>query len=328
MQNIFVITHANDLDGICSAALVRMKYGTSTDNIFFTDYSDARVRYAFGRVSKLAKSMDSVFITDFAAEKYHERYFMKVIGTLRRRGVNVIWLDHHPWPKSAERIAKLCNLAVFGESSMCATDIAAKIMDLNEPGVSQMVAIVHRADFAIYARDKAENMLTEKYGTLIVYYDMFGAAKMNMGLRRLVAFVCKDKLVHVFDNKLADRLELESDRNIAACLKQVKYAGKGIAVAFISGKHFLNKQNALMRMKNKRKNSIVMLVDTDTGKGSIRNRKNSGKDISKLAAALGGGGHPHAAGFTLKKDYRLKTEHGRKSLLKEIEDAAKSLRLC
>ena len=63
-KNVFVITHANDLDGIASAALLRMKYNMPLQNLFFTDYSDKWLKYAVSGIERKAKNNGIIFITD------------------------------------------------------------------------------------------------------------------------------------------------------------------------------------------------------------------------------------------------------------------------
>ncbi|MGC8629264.1 MAG: DHHA1 domain-containing protein, partial [Candidatus Micrarchaeia archaeon] len=78
----------------------------------------------------------------------------------------------------------------------------------------------------------------------------------------------------------------------------------------------------LEKLFEKSGKEVVIAINVDKGKASIRSKT---KDISKLAALLGGGGHPHAAGFPIKNAYDLKTEKGRQSFLKLLAKKAKML---
>ena len=67
---------------------------------------------------------------------------------------------------------------------------------------------------------------------------------------------------------------------------------------------------------------IAVYINTDDLHGHIRTKKS---DCVKLANYLGGGGHPHAAGFTLKKKYNFSKESERKNFAMLINKKAKEL---
>ena len=96
---------------------------------------------------------------------------------------------------------------------------------------------------------------------------------------------------------------------------------KDIAIGFSSDK--ICYDDALEALRNKSGKDIIILVDYDKNKASIRAQH---KNIMPLALALGGGGHPHAAGFSIK-GINLKSKKGRKQIINKIISKAKEAKI-
>ena len=128
MQNIFVISHSSDIDGVGSAALVRAKYGVPSKNMLFTNYSKESVEYVEKQMKgRYTKGM-TLFLADLGVNERIIGNFLRIVDNVKKRSGTVIWFDHHPWTKgSVKKLAGRCDVAIVGENKdYCATEITYK----------------------------------------------------------------------------------------------------------------------------------------------------------------------------------------------------------
>ena len=315
-----MITHSEDLDGIASAVMLRLKYKMPLSNLFFADHSTKTLDYAFDGVERRAKPGDLIFITDLSPDTSTVAYLKRRVLKLKKRGCTFIWLDHHPWAKDNSELARLCYIAVFGESSTCATEIAQKALNLHGSYAKRLADIVHVSDFALMPRSKAEATLLRNYDRALVYCNTLPIKRTNSGLRSVVREIGSGRIRNRLVDSAAGKLEKMSSINTAAMLRDLRYIRNSIAVGFSGSEIFSDEAKEKMFAQSRK--DIVIHIDCDRRTASMRSKS---KDISGLGSAMGGGGHPHAAGFPLNESYDLKKENGRKRLLSDIEKAAVKL---
>ncbi len=317
-NRICIVSHAEDLDGLASAALLARKFGVCNESIYFADYSYQLLSFVFEMLRN--GNCKAVFVTDLSVNESRVNAWLKVLSSLRRKGAKIFWIDHHPWPENAKAVANLCDMAEYGENKKyCTTEIIAKLFKLKDPYASRLERIVHASDFALKPASMAESKIQRSYDLAIAYANTLPIAKQQKLLRNMARLISEGKLENKRISMLAQRFERQSEKEVAKALEK-NYEIEGIAVAF-SGNKVLQ-DDLLAKLFDKSHKDIVMLVNLDKRKASIRSKT---KDISKLAALLGGGGHPHAAGFPIKNAYDLKTEKGRQSFLKLLAKKAKML---
>ncbi|MGC9037271.1 MAG: DHH family phosphoesterase [Candidatus Micrarchaeia archaeon] len=303
--HVLIVSHSTDLDGIASAALLLRAY--SDAGTVFTDYTLQSIRHALARISSFR---GIVFIADLNVNIAHRRLWQEAISKAKSNGSKIIWLDHHPWAKECVGIAEMCDFAIFGENRQyCASEIVARLLGFNSTRDKMLLKLVHADDFAI----KNDGMrILRKYQLAITYANTLSMASRQKLLRRFADSISKGVLVSKEITKLAKSFEERSKKEISKALSNIYYSGD-IAVAFASNKLvFDDLLDALFKKSGK---EIVIAVNTVERKASIRSKE---KDISRLAQAFGGGGHPHAAGFNLSKGTRLNTEHDRKKFVEKI----------
>ncbi len=307
-MRVLIVSHSTDLDGITSAALLLRIYPNA--NTVFADYTPQSLMHALARISSFR---GVVFITDLNVNIAHRRLWQEAISKAKSNGCKIIWLDHHPWAKECAGIAEMCDFAVFGENRQyCASEIVARLTGFNSVRDKRLLKLVHASDFAI--NNVGESIL-RKYQFALAYANTLSMASRQKLLRRFADSISKGVLVSEEITKLASKFEEISKKEISKALSKIYYAGD-IAVAFASNRLvFDDLLDALFKKSGK---GIVIAVNTVERKVSIRSKE---KDISKLAQAFGGGGHPHAAGFNLSKGTRLNTEHARKRFVEKIANA-------
>jgi len=318
-SDVFSVSHATDLDGVASAALLASKYNIDEKHIFFADHSAELFDYVIEKLSSI-RQCSTLFITDISVNKAEVDKWYGLLSRLKGIGCKIVWLDHHSWPKEADKIAKLCDIAIFGENkSMCATDIVARETGL-ESKYREIVKATHMSDFALVPKDKKEASIIRQYDLAISYYNTFSISKMQSKMRALAKALAKGKFENTQVAKDAKAFDKISRRNIEKMLSGAVEI-KDIAIGFSSDKACYD--DALEALRNKSGKDIVILVDYDKNTASMRAQH---KNIMPLALALGGGGHPHAAGFSIK-GINLKSKKGREQIINKIISKAKEVKI-
>jgi oligoribonuclease NrnB/cAMP/cGMP phosphodiesterase (DHH superfamily) len=105
-----IITHG-DVDGMVCAAQIIRREKTDWD----VQFSNARyIKSKLRKILKLERLPKRIYITDIPANiKATE-----LVEQLAKNGVEVFWIDHHPWPGTAlaERLKQTCTCVVYNES--------------------------------------------------------------------------------------------------------------------------------------------------------------------------------------------------------------------
>ncbi|HUB92601.1 MAG TPA: hypothetical protein VL945_01430 [Candidatus Saccharimonadales bacterium] len=318
-MRIVSITHASDIDGVGSAALIKMRYGMDSSNAFFTDYSLASLRYVHDSIRKIASREKDVmlFLTDLGMNRVLVREYESMLKAVKARGWKVVWFDHHVWGEAeVRRIAGLCDLAIVGENPLyCATEITQK--NLRVPGrfAASFVRLVHYSDFNRRPRDSGTGRMIGIYAMSITSYNNLGSfARRNGALRHMVDVIAGGRYS---DGRIAEdarAFQRLNDARIGKMLKGLVKVGEDACLGFSESVQSTRGCAAIMERTGA---DICICIDMVRSKASVRSRK---ADCTLLAASFGGGGHPHAAGFPVdsRRFGRLTVEGNRKRLAEHI----------
>jgi oligoribonuclease NrnB/cAMP/cGMP phosphodiesterase (DHH superfamily) len=316
-----VLTHT-DADGVGCAALLKMSYGIDSRNIFFAEPSKEDFEKATQRILKLCGPGTTVYVTDLCVNESLINPLSGFVKTVKRKGGSVVWLDHHPWSEFAiDKIARECRIAIVGENSCaCATDIVMKYTGLDGSFVRKFVDIVHNIDFATRQKGAWAIRMGRSYssGASYLHTASYGAKQMN--LRHMVDVIASGRFIDGRIREAASRYDALSRSAIASMLKTVRPASRNVAVGF-SYRRLVDSNDACAAIREKSHSDVAIFIKT-LRYASIRSGKS---DVSKLAAAFGGGGHPHASGFIVPRGSGLESEKGRKLFVNRIGRKAMQL---
>jgi oligoribonuclease NrnB/cAMP/cGMP phosphodiesterase (DHH superfamily) len=321
MDDVAVLSHIADMDGIGSAALIRMRFGMPLENIFFSGYGADDLREAEAGLRRLYGKRILLFIMDISPESETLYIFQNIVRNVHRGGGSVVVLDHHLWKKEMIRkIASKCDLAVIGENKkMCAAELARKLTGLQDRFVSEFTDIVHHGDFNIGIRKKRQAELSEIYMMSINHCNMSKSYHARIRKLRHIADVISSRR---FSDKGMREAAFEFRRinsnRIENMLTDLYHISDKIAVGF---SRQVDATEACRDIIRKAKVDIGIVINLDHGKGSIRSVES---DTLRFANELGGGGHPHASGFNidLREHNFFRSRKDRKSFVDKISDAA------
>ena len=319
MENVISLTHATDIDGVGSAALIRMKYGTGMGSIFFTDYSKEMLRYAGNGIKRTVGRGTTLIIADLAVNDMTLPYFISIVKTVKRANGRIFWFDHHPWTERAERtLAPLCDVAIFGENSRyCGAEITKIELGLNGRFARNFCKIVHYSDFNIRPPKRMDYRTVGYYALSIASYHLLGLRERTGALRRMTEVISGGRLLDRKIKNDAERFRKLNDMEVDRMLRHV-YLGKEIALGFAG---HIQKTYACMRLIEKTGRDIGIYVNLKDKRGHMRSISS---DVSRLARRFGGGGHVHASGFSpdFRKYCHFRKESDRSRFLADLEKAA------
>lgn len=296
MQNIAVLSHNADIDGVGAATLIKIKYNLPSNRLFFSGYNKESILFAEKRMRKFYKKGFTLFITDLSLNDPVIDTWSKIIKTIKAKGGRVYWFDHHPWSKEAiKKVAKECEVAIVGENEKyCATEIARMELGLATPFIDEFTRIVHYSDFNLKPKDARSRNLIKIYAlSLTSFTKSKSGESMLKNLRHYADVISGRRFTDEKITNESKRFEKLNNERIKKMLKEVYLVGSKIAVGFAQGVQSTQGCRALIDATGR---DIGIVVDPVAGKGSFRTIKS---DISGLAVRLGGGGHPHAAGFEI-----------------------------
>ncbi len=326
MRNVAVLSHIADIDGVGAAALVRMRYRIPLNQIFLISHDRDEVLKAAQGLRRLGGKGLLVFITDLNPSADTMDVYESMVKEIKGRGGSVVWLDHHVWSKEAiRRIPGACGVAIFGENrEMCATQIVHRFLELDSRFANEFADNVHYIDLFLPTKNKKYKRRAEEYKLGIDYYLMRGTHESQQNkLRRLAGAISSGRFTDPDLHRAALKFKALNSKRIALLLRNLVYLSPQIVLAFSKQ---VDSTDACHEMLEKTEADISILIKTDTGHCSIRSRK---ADTVPLARTLGGGGHPHASGFSVdvRRYNSFKTANGREKFLGAVKLKADKLGL-
>jgi RecJ-like exonuclease len=89
LPEIVVMSHKEDVDGLCSAAIVSAASGANS--VILSDYPSL-----IPKLEKLAgRKIDKLFICDLGLSKRNEQQFVDILAKMAAAGTKVTYIDHH-----------------------------------------------------------------------------------------------------------------------------------------------------------------------------------------------------------------------------------------
>src|SRR3712207_8404101 len=91
LHDALPISHKEDVDGICSAALIKAAFDVS--KVILADYANL-----ISRLEKVAAMFDKIerlFICDLGLSKKNEQKFIELLQRIASTGAEVVYIDHH-----------------------------------------------------------------------------------------------------------------------------------------------------------------------------------------------------------------------------------------
>jgi len=111
----FCISHKEDVDGICSAALIKATFDIS--KVILVDYANLISRLE--KVETMFDKIDQLFICDLGLSKKNEQRFTDLLQTMVSTGTQVIYIDHHDISKETLHALKKADVTLIRTIEEC-----------------------------------------------------------------------------------------------------------------------------------------------------------------------------------------------------------------
>src|ERR671925_1218874 len=307
------ISHKEDVDGICSATLVKAAFDIS--KVILVDYANL-----ISKVEKVVSGLDNIellFICDLGLSKKNEQKFAQLLDKITSAGAEVIYIDHHDISKETVQILKKAGVTLIHTVEECTsiqvyTKYKKKLPDHaaffaamgaltdymeNKPLASAIVSRFDRQflmlestalSYMISATQHDENFLGKTVDTL---------AKMKYPHDIKGGFDIAEK----YAKKVANAVE--SIQKSVVKLDNLAYTPSTVELSSSMVVNFvLGASGKPAAMVYKPKDDIKSYVVSV--RGSTNCKVHLGRLTNEIASELGGsgGGHARACGAVIPKD--------------------------
>jgi len=284
-SEVVVITHT-DLDGLSSAALI-LRYAGCIDRFYF-----AQPHQLYAVLNKVPNKA-YVYIADLGVNAPTLPKVIKHIQRIVMSGGRVKWFDHHVWDK--EWVARIRNAGVdlYIDRNTCAAGVVAKYLGLEGKDVETLVRATCSVD--LWRFDSWLGNYLARYAGYRGGQDW----KKHVVIK-LSTFngILDDEIKNIVEKAVSNELKVFSkaiNRAVPAKVGNIK-----IVAYFKGNEEHLTSYVANILLSRFQADIAVIVRYSSV---SFRSRT---YNVRELAKALGGGGHPQAAGAPLKPPFYIR----------------------
>lgn len=330
MENVHprvLIIHHNDRDGIVSAAIVANHildmYDINTE-IVYSEQNYTKPLHELFPINKIKDSYTGVYIVDYSISTYEDAEWITDLSKV----INVIWIDHHSTSIETEtkNIGKFCDLDMKSIPGIRIDGIAAsalcwlyfnghikmlmhmKAMHKNkitpkyarelliEFRCPKLILYTHRYDIWDH-NNKDMDPLYFNYGNmhdLNWWINIISNANNSDNIATEEILNGKEKFNSIvkLNNKYCEDYGFETELFVGNKIYTVFAVNKAGGNSILFGDR-INKYDLV---------SVFQYIGPeDCYRYSIYSAESSKINVAEIAKIFGGGGHPHAAGFSSKE---------------------------
>ena len=308
----FCISHKEDVDGICSAALIKATFDIS--KVILVDYANLISRLE--KVETMFDKIDQLFICDLGLSKKNEQRFTDLLQTMVSTGTQVIYIDHHDISKETLHALKKADVTLIRTIEECTSmQVYAKYRKKLPDNAAFLAAMGALTDYmenkplasTIVSRFDRQFLMLE---STALSYMISSSQHDDPFLLKIVDTLAKMKYPHDikggFDmaEKYAKKVAnaVESIKESVVILDNLAYApstvelSSSMVVNFVLGSS--GKPAAIVyKLKDDVKSYVLSI------RGSAACKVHLGRLTNDIASDLGGsgGGHDRACGALIPK---------------------------
>jgi single-stranded-DNA-specific exonuclease len=308
----FCISHKEDVDGICSAALIKAAFDIS--KVILVDYANLISRLE--RVTAMLDKIEQLFICDLGLSKKNEQKFAELLQRIVSTGAEVIYIDHHDINKETLQDLKKADVTLIRTIEECTSiQVYAKYKKKLPDHAAFFAAMGALTDYmenkplasAIVSRFDRQFLMLE---STALSYMISSNQHDDPFLIKMVETLAKMKYPHDikggFDmaEKFAKKVAIavESIQESVVKLENLAYAPSAVELSSSMVVNFvLGSSSKPAAMVYKLKDDIKSYVLSI--RGSADCKVHLGRLTNDIASELGGsgGGHDRACGAVIPK---------------------------
>ena len=318
-NNSLIFSHEQDVDGLFSAAVLRMVYPQS--EVILTNYGFQNMLSVKNKILSFTRSHDigTIIISDIGVnyESYLPVY--EALNASKQAGFSNIWIDHHVWPEGMrEKFSPICEMVLCSETEIganelkkCATELCIERFTPAVAHAKTLGSIAHRTDFpesAKFPLPPLTGLISYYLGKRELNHKLYSVILDNISSGILWNTEMQEDMIEA--SRLIDESITKSIRSMV--VKEFHFKAlatiepvRNIKVAISKADSFVSRSLLLGKIIDESEVDLAVAYTAD-GKLSIRRRHDLPErglqiDCSKVAARFReGGGHPAAAGGFLR----------------------------
>ena len=322
-DNFLIFSHEQDVDGLFSAAVLRMVYPQS--EVILTNYGFQNMLAVKNKILSFTQSRNcgTIIISDIGInyESYPPVY--EALSTSKRRGFSNIWIDHHIWPEGMEeKFSPICEMVLRSETEIgsnglnkCATELCIERFAPASAYAKTLGSVAHRTDFPESARfplPPLTGLISYYLGKKELNHKLYSVILDNVSRGILWNTEMQEDMIEasrLIDESIARSISSmvikEFDFKPLGAIEQVR----NVRVAITKAESFVSRSLLLGKIIDESEVDLAVAYTSD-GKLSLRRRQSLPEkglhiDCSKVARAFReGGGHPGAAGGFLNTNIK------------------------
>ncbi len=319
-MEIYNITHGVDIDGMSSAAFLVHYYHMPTKNVFFAEHREDRFNEMLNDVKGMRARNGLIVVSDYAVQGHAVERLIPELLRLKKAGNKIVWLDHHPWyDADIKLLSRFCDIVVVGENKeRCGAELVYRFLCPEDSFGKKLARFAHIADFALDADSKSQAQLIKEYALAIKYFNLLGRTQRMRMLRSTIEQLASGR----YKNKLISKgysdyssISREETKKLLANTAVLRVGRIKMAIGFGSK---LQSTSACLSIAKKFNPDISIYIDTHKQHPSAHLRSIKGVDCSKIAYAMGGGGHPQACAFQIRGGHNFSAASVREKFVRDL----------
>lgn len=310
-RSVLSISHKMDVDGICSAALVKTAFPNSI--LTFSNHDRVTMSHTLESVKNMMKKerFDLAIISDLSLDDSTAGIMEAVLKTLAENGCKSVFLDHHQiTEQNKAMLSTNTAFEVSGwDANNCGSTLVYEYIFRNKSGENRnahKLAILGTiTDFGLFNEQELDSTPISSLIEAIMYVGIAAKdisesdAMLNKIVDALVAPESLDLSKIPYIKELSDLYMKEIESRSKKMLQDSSYLDLGDIKASIGTildtDKELDSSTVCTLLKEKYPDSNLQIYIKKTG---VRMRS-QGVDTLPLARDFGGNGHPGASGFDI-----------------------------
>lgn len=304
---IVCVSHKEDVDGIVSASMIKSIFNAYPFLADYTDFIDT--------LKHVAKMQDAeqLFICDLGLSKANEKEFIEILHDLRKKGIDITYIDHHDLPDEVKSMLKSNGINLIHTIDECTSvQIYDRFYD-KLPKRFALLAVCAAIGDTMKNRPLA-NKLYRKYDKQFAFFEATSLSYAIYDNQHNMDFLLSlvNELVTATPHEIGGILDSAKNyaQKVSANLAVIERDAKimrnivhvqthDLSTSIVANMLLASYQDAQAAVAYKEKNGNYVL----SMRGSDASTHHLGRIVNKLSLELGGsgGGHEKACGALIPK---------------------------
>ncbi len=281
MEDYYAIVH-NDFDGTASAAVYARAVGKLPKNTFFTE--PTRLHNFLNKLE--LRGVKKIVMADLGANGSTIDAVVERLKWITSQGVEVQWFDHHVWKDEWKDKVSKAGVKLYHDVSTCGAGVIHKNMNPDDDFSSKLASADCSVDIWLH-----NDPMGEKLRRVVEDSPDF-SWKIHLIETFYNGVLWNEEFQQILERKVDE--ELKGYNKLNKYFKVVEIDGKKIAIAIRwRGPPDISYASQYIMTRT----GAVVFVSANGKSISFRSSK---YEIRRFALEFGGGGHPLAAGASLR----------------------------